>query len=283
MKILMTGSTGILGRRFIEKFTEHQYLIYKGRVENYFEVSKFINENKEFDVVLHLAALVPRNIVENQAKEAFYSNVVGTFNILESFRQIKLENAKIIVASTSHVYQSKADRIKEEDQKDPISWYGKTKLFSENICETFSDSYKINICIPRIFSYTDFLQSQHFFVPAMIKKIYTAPLNEKLFIPGLNGARDFLTSEQVVTSLEYLCRKPINSPINIGSGAKIILLDLVQQIINKLKRNDLIITTDNSVLNLVSDNSKLKNIGVDLENNISRYLNVMIDNYISTK
>jgi len=117
----------------------------------------------------------------------------------------------------------------------------------------------------------------------MIKKIYNAPLNEKLFIPGLNGTRDFLTSEQVVTSLEYLCRKPINSPINIGSGAKIILLDLVQQIINKLKRNDLIITTDNSVLNLVSDNSKLKNLGVDLENNISRYLNVMIDNYISTK
>jgi dTDP-4-dehydrorhamnose reductase len=60
MKILIIGSAGILGRRFMSKYPENEYLIYKDRIENYRLLSEFI-KNNTFDVVLHLAALLPRN------------------------------------------------------------------------------------------------------------------------------------------------------------------------------------------------------------------------------
>ena len=283
MKIIITGSTGILGRRFMEKFSDHEYFPYNGRVENFRGVFEFINKNKEHDVVLHLAALVPRDKVENYPKEAFDSNVLGTFNILESVKQLKGRNSRLVIASSSHVYASKLGKLKESDKRQPISWYGQTKLLSESICETFIESYRMNICIPRIFSYTDQQQSSEYFIPAMIDKISKAPFNHELFIPGLNGARDFLTSDQVVTGLELLCNGRMNNYVNLGSGNKTKLLNIVNQICTYLGRRDLKITSDKSTFSLVSNNSKIKKLGLNFDADFDHYLRQMVNNYMLRK
>jgi nucleoside-diphosphate-sugar epimerase len=283
MRIIITGSSGILGRRFMEKFNGHEYIPYTGRVEDFGNLHKFLNQHKQHDVILHLAALVPRDKVENHPKSAFDSNVLGTFNVLESVRQIKGRNSRLVIVSSSHVYASKSGKLKESDKRDPISWYGRTKLLSENLCETFRKSHHMNICVPRIFSYTDQDQSNEYFIPAMIDKISHAPLNHELFIPGLNGARDFLNSDQVVTGLELLCNLQVNNSLNIGSGKRTILLDLVIKIIEILDRKDLKITTDKFKLNLVSDNSKIKKLGLKFDENFEMYLEQMINNYNRNK
>jgi len=283
MRIIITGASGILGRRLMEKFSDHEYIPYTGRVEDFGNLHKFINKHKQHDVILHLAALVPREKVENSPKLAFDSNVLGTFNILESVRQTRGHNSSLVIVSSSHVYASKSGKLQESDKRDPVSWYGRTKLLSEDLCETFRKSYRMNICVPRIFSYTDQDQSNEYFIPAMIDKISNAPLNHELFIPGLNGARDFLNSDQVVTGLELLCNVQVNSSLNIGSGKKTILLDLVIKIMEILDRRDLKITTDMSKLNLVSDNSKIKKLGLNFDDNFEMYLEQMIKNYNRNK
>jgi nucleoside-diphosphate-sugar epimerase len=193
----------------MSKYPEHEYLIYKDRIENYKSLSEFI-KNNTFDVVLHLAALVPRNKAEQNLKQTFITNVMGTYNVLESIRVSGHRQTQIIFSSTSHVYQSSSTPIKEDDFKNPASWYGKTKLAAERLCEMYMKSFDMKISILRLFSYTDLLQSNEFFIPAMIEKIFNANRNETLFIPGLNEFRDFSTSDQMVTSLEHFCRNPIN-------------------------------------------------------------------------
>jgi hypothetical protein len=91
----------------------------------------------------------------------------------------------------------------------------------------------------------------------MIDKIAKAPLNQELFIPVLNGARDFLNSDQVVTGLEFLCNMQMNGFINLGSGKKTKLLSVVNQTATLLDRKDLKITPDKLRFNLVSNNSKI--------------------------
>ena len=252
-------------------------------MDNFKDVFEFISKYQDHDVVLHLAALVPRPKVENHPKEAFDSNVLGTFNILESVRQIKGRNSRLVIASSSHVYASKLYKLRENDKRQPISWYGKTKLLSESICETFMESYQMSICVPRIFSYTDQYQSTEFFIPSMIDKIAKAPLNQELFIPGLNGARDFLNSDQVVTGLEFLCNMQMNGFINLGSGKKTKLLSVVNQITTLLDRKDLKITSDKLRFNLVSNNSKIKKLGLNFEQDFNSYLKKMVNIYLLDK
>jgi nucleoside-diphosphate-sugar epimerase len=271
MKILIIGSAGILGRRFMSKYPENEYLIYKDRIENYRLLSEFI-KNNTFDVVLHLAALVPRNEVEQNLEQAFITNVMGTYNVLESVRASGHRQTQIIFLSTSHVYQSRSAPIKEDDFKNPASWYGKTKLAAERLCEMYVKSFNMKISILRIFSYTDFSQSNEFFIPAMIEKIFNANRNETLFIPGLNEFRDFSTSDQIVTALEHFCRNPINSVVNVGTGKKVLLKHIVDFIIIYFNRSDLIILTDESNGTYASDCKKLESYGVKLENNLMDYL-----------
>ena len=275
MKILIIGSTGILGRRFMSKFPENEYIIYKGRIENYQLLSEFIQSNS-CDVVLHLAALVPRNKVEQNFEQAFLANIMGTYNVLESVRVSSHKQTQIIFSSTAHVYQSSSVPIKEEDLKNPNSWYGKTKLAAERLCEMYVKSFDMRISILRLFSYTDLLQSNEFFIPSMIEKISNASLNETLFIPGLNDFRDFSTSDQIVIALEHFCRNPINSVVNVGTGKKVLLKYIVDFVIVYFKRSDLLIITDESKGSYVSNCEKLESYGVELDDNLNDYLIEMV-------
>ena len=58
----ITGSNGILGRR-IKKFLPFKFYEFKNDITNYSAVKKWV-EKRDFDIVIHLAAIVPTNKVE---------------------------------------------------------------------------------------------------------------------------------------------------------------------------------------------------------------------------
>lgn len=278
MKISITGWTGVLGSKFIETYPNNQYLLFDGRVENFDDVKKFASTSENSDVILHFASLVPRRKVESNRLAALDANVKGTFNLLEAFSAIKNSDIHIIAVSTSHIYESASQKLKESDPKKPSSWYGETKLLSESICEFYRIDKGMKICNPRIFSYSGKKQSEDFFLPAMITKIKNAPTGAQLEIPGLLGSRDFISSLNVVQSIEHLIRLKHTGVVNIGSGRGIKLFEIVKLITEKLNRQDIVINcslTENQ--NLVSDPTYMNSLGIVIQTEIGTIIDEIIN------
>jgi len=151
MKVLITGSRGLLGMKLEEIFKENDYNVYGidilNQIEknNYFPLDITQKENIEVifkkvnpDVVVHTAAYTNVDGCEKDKKSAFAVNVQGTKNLAGSAEEI---DAKFVYISTDYVFNGEKGRYKENDDTDPIDYYGVTKLegekYVEKICTNF--------------------------------------------------------------------------------------------------------------------------------------------------
>ena len=165
-KIGITGSTGSLGKELI-KNKDYKFSKYKSDIRSNKKLQEwFINNN--FDTIIHLAAIVPIKKVNQNKKKALDVNYYGTKKIVDL--AIKYKIKWFFYSSTSHVYSSKNKKISEKDKVKPISYYGSTKILSENyIIKKFKNT-KVKYCIGRIFSTTNKNQKKNYLVPDLKKK-----------------------------------------------------------------------------------------------------------------
>lgn len=83
----ITGAKGILGRA-IKKELKFKFISFKDRIENKKKVSEWI-KNNYFDLIIHLAAIVPTNIVDANFYKANKVNYEGTKNLINSILKYK--------------------------------------------------------------------------------------------------------------------------------------------------------------------------------------------------
>ena len=162
MKIGITGSTGILGSNLKKDLYNKNILCFKGKIQNSDEVYRWVKDN-QFDSIIHLAAIVPTNDVNNNKKYSLKVNFDGTKNLIKGINLYSNKRVWFFLASTSHVYKFKTNKIKVTDTTIPISYYGKTKMMAENYVKK-KENY-ITPCIGRIFSFTDRKQNKSFIIP----------------------------------------------------------------------------------------------------------------------
>ena len=120
-----------------------------------------INLLKKYDFIIDCCAEAAVEASKLESERVFFTNLVGTFNILE---KAKRDKSKIIFLSTSRVYSikkiiSKANNINKKkynfkinenfSKESPISLYGFTKLSSEKLIEEYSFSNNIKYIINR--------------------------------------------------------------------------------------------------------------------------------------
>lgn len=279
MKIIaLTGSTGVLGTRLREYFKNTTYFVFDGDIRNAQEVKNFCRESVGCDAFVHLAALVPKQAVDSDPMEAFDINVRGTLNVLEGLRQLREYAPWMFFASTSHVYASSTAPLKEDSLLDPFTLYGLTKLQAEQWCQAYTSEFGMKICMARLFSFSDALQSNLYFIPAMIHKISNADKNATLEIPGVNGERDFLTVHQICQSIELLCAKKFEGAINVGTGSSNHLLAIVRRIAELLERQDLIIRgKKDAPTSHVADVTRLRSLNIELTNELDSMLVDMVN------
>ncbi len=267
--IALTGGTGVLGVRIQEYFKDTDFIIYKGDIRDEKEVKKFCRDSATCDAFFHFAALVPKQAVDSDFTEAFDINVRGTLNVLEGLRQLGEYAPWLFYASTSHVYSSSPLPMKEDGNLEPFTMYGITKLQAEQLCQAYAREFELKICIGRLFSFSDTLQPNLYFIPAMIQKIKNSEKNAIVEISGVNGERDFLTTQQISQSIELLCIKKFEGIVNIGTGIGNNLFTVVEKIAELLDRDDLNIVAKNDDPTFhVADSSILLNLGLRLDNNI---------------
>ncbi|MBL4658715.1 MAG: NAD-dependent epimerase/dehydratase family protein, partial [Flavobacteriales bacterium] len=140
--ILLTGSTGFVGSRFLER-DEGKYQI---QTVAWQELGKDSLDLKGVEVVLHMAALNHRmDLVPDE--DYHRSNFELSKNLGE---QAQAEGVRhFIFLSTVKVYGQKSNggrAYTESDACEPIDAYGKSKLNAEKALQILeSDSFKVSI------------------------------------------------------------------------------------------------------------------------------------------
>ncbi len=138
MKILLTGSNGILGKEISKNISN---CITPSRNElditNRKAVFEFIKINK-FDVVIHTAALTSVRECENNKKNAWKTNVTGTQNIVDAL-SIYNPNTNLIYVSTACVFKGDEKMYSETSLPNPANFYALTKLIGETIVQSLSN------------------------------------------------------------------------------------------------------------------------------------------------
>lgn len=172
-KILITGSNGLLGQKLIKFLIDkNKYYIYgvsrgENRLQNkegytYYNIditdkvklTEFIN-NIQPNFIIHTAAMTNVDQCELNKKECDLINVNTVKHIVEI---CKKQNIHLIHISTDFIFDGKKGYYKEEDIPNPISYYGLSKLKSEQIILDANIKYTILRTI-LVFGLTDELKN----------------------------------------------------------------------------------------------------------------------------
>ncbi len=153
MKILITGPHGMLGTDIVN-------LLRKGTVSSTHnkdlkvikaphvelditledEVSKFISSHAP-DIIINCAAYTNVDKCETERETAFKVNALGPKYIASAAKEC---GARIIHISTDFVFDGNSNRpYNEEDQTNPLSEYGRTKLEGEKNIQYHCNSFLI--------------------------------------------------------------------------------------------------------------------------------------------
>ena len=267
IKIAMTGSYWTLGKRFRKIYKNYIFKLITFDITDKSKLKKWIKRNN-FDIFIHFAAIVPTNQVEANKIKALNVNYYGTKFIVDSLLK-KKENFFFFYASTSHVYNFSKNKLKENSKIKPINYYARTKLKSEKYIQ--KNMKKIPFAIGRIFSFSDSNQSDLYFIPSVFKK-FRKKKNLYSF-SKLNKKRDFISTRDIVTAINLICKKKKEGIFNIGSSKGYLLKEIVI-LINKMffNRKNIIFTDTKNNEDLISSNTKIKKIGWKPKDDIKNIL-----------
>ena len=254
----ITGSNGVLGKKLMKKLP-YKFYEFKKDIRDLKSVEEWVLK-KDFDIVIHLAALVAVNEVNKNYKKAYDINVKGTLNLINSIIKKKNKPKWLFFASTSHVYKPtlKFKKINEKNNTNPQNKYGKTKLIAEKFVKDLLKHYSIKICVGRIFSFTDKKQKSSYVIPNIIKKIKSP--NKSITFKNLNNFRDFLNIKDIVSAIDTLRKKKAFGIYNIGSGISFDLRNIAK-IFSKKYNKKIYFQNLSKPSFLISNNKKIKNLG----------------------
>lgn len=146
MKILITGGNGMLAKEVREKFAEGNELTITDVAELDITDEKAVLDfvtNLKPDYIINCAAFTAVDKAEECYELADKINGDGPTNLAKA---AKANNAKLVHISTDYVFGGDLDvskDYKEDDDKAPVTVYGKTKLHGEQGIEENMEEYYI--------------------------------------------------------------------------------------------------------------------------------------------
>lgn len=227
----ITGYKGVLGSIICKKLQDRNenFSVFQGDIRDFNSLYDWLLFN-DIDYVIHLASKVAVVDVENNLDEAYDVNVNGTITLIKSIKKLN-KSIGLFYASSSHVYASNVNLIKETDKILPQNSYGLTKHISELLLEDFSKSNSfLTLCIGRIFSFYHDTQKPPFLYPTLKKRFETEDLSLPFMLYGANSTRDFLPADEVCSIILKMINKNAKGTFNIASGKPIKIIDFVKNI-----------------------------------------------------
>ena len=278
--VLITGGTGMIGLNLIEKLVSigiKPYVLYRHKkkilplsglknkitfikVDLYDQIKlvKIINKIKP-KTIFHLAASFfnPPNLSFN---DHINLNVVTTLNLLVALKNVNLKN--FIFSNTGAIYGTGLN-LKEKTKIRCLNDYSLSKYLASNLVIDFAKKYNFLYKELRFFSIYGKWEKKHRLVCGALLK---ALKKKKYKILSSNQLRDYLNVEDIIEALLMSASTNKNLVLNICSGKKQSIYDLVKKIYKKLNSDSKLIlisskkNKNNTINKLVGNNQKAKHI-----------------------
>lgn len=157
MKILVTGSNGLLGQKLVEliasKKEHHVIATAKSKlvlslpdvafhtldITVQDEVNQVLAAAKP-DVVIHTAAMTQVDQCESEKEKCWLSNVTAVQYLVNACQKI---NAHLVHVSTDFIFDGTHGPLDETEKPNPLSYYGKSKYEAEVIVQQSALSWAI--------------------------------------------------------------------------------------------------------------------------------------------
>ena len=331
-KLFITGSSGFIGFHVAKRYLDKGFKVYgfdsmnsyydvklkrsrlnilkkyknfsftKGNLENQKKLNSSINKFKP-SIIIHLAAQAGVRYSIKNPKIYLNSNIIGTFNVIECAKKLKIRH--LIIGSSSSVYgANKKFPFQEIDKTDrQISFYAATKKSTESIAHSYSSLWKIPITVLRFFTvYGPWGR------PDMAYFKFTKNILRGKKIDVYNKGkmyRDYTYIDDIVDGIVKLTNKipklnsskkykndsishvaPIRT-LNIGNTKKVLLSDFISAIeksLNKKAVKRFLPMQKGDVYSTLSDSSLLRRITgynpkTKYKDGIKKFLNWYLDYY----
>lgn len=246
-----------------------------------------ILKDKNFDLIIHLAAQAGVRYSITNPEKYVDSNIIGFFNVLEFARNNNI--GRVIYASSSSVYGNlnKVPFNEDLNVDKPISFYAATKKSNELMAHVYSHLFNIQTIGLRFFTvYGPWGR------PDMAAFIFTKSILEgipiKLYNYG-NNKRDFTYVSDIVNSINLIIKNINKLPkfeiYNSGYGKPFSTIEFVK-ILEKYIQKEAILELTDSVPGDVevtfADTSKLRSAtGFQPQVELEDGLGIFVDWYFS--
>ncbi|MCF8261077.1 MAG: GDP-mannose 4,6-dehydratase [Melioribacteraceae bacterium] len=252
MKIFITGAAGFIGSHLVELMCNAGFeikafvhynsqnrwgwleeSIYKNDIEvvtgDIRDFDSVFRSSKGCDAIFHLAALIGIPYSYVSPKAYIDTNIVGTYNILESAKFHNISH--IVTTSTSETYGS-AQYI-PIDESHPLvgqSPYSATKISADQLAISYQKSFNLPVKIVRPFNTYGPRQTARAIIPTIISQILNN--KKKLQIGNLNPTRDLTFVEDTCQGFLSIFESEglIGEVTNIGMNFEISIGDLIERI-----------------------------------------------------
>jgi dTDP-glucose 4,6-dehydratase len=312
MKILITGGSGFIGSNFIRYMLETHpddvvvnldKLTYAGNPDNLIDIENNPNyyfirgdicdpvivdnimQEHQIDYIVHFAAEnhANRSIIDGSA--FVRTNVLGTYILLNSAFQHSIK--KFIHVSTDKVYGSIMKGLfKETDILNSSSPYSSSKAGSDLLARSYYITHNLPVIITRCTNNFGPYQYHEKLIPLFITNLLE---DKRVPVYGTgNNLRDWIFVLDHCHAIDIILKSGNAGEIyNIGGGAERTNLEIAQNILKKLGKDDTIIEyvkdRPGHDLRYPLDCSKLKDIGWVPEYNFEDALDKTITWYVDNE
>ena len=259
-RCLVTGSEGFIGKKLVKSLTEAGYEVQGIDLSMGIDLSdwKQVKDIRDFDCCFHLAGRIFIPDSFNDPHSFYKNNVNASLNVLELCR---LNNARIIYAST-YVYGNPVYLpIDEKHPIHPANPYSQSKLLGEELCKGYFDYFGVKVLILRPFNIFGNGQNANFLIPSLISQAQRG----KIILDDETPCRDFLFVDDMVEAYIKAFQADILSfeIFNIGSGISLSVMEVAKIISSKFRDVEISVSSlkrKNEVTNTLADYSKAKDL-----------------------
>ena len=290
-KVLVTGITGMVGSHLTDFLLKNtNWKIYglcrwRSPLDNIDHILNLANKKKRInfiyadlndysslikaletsrpDYVFHLAAQSYPLTSFTEGNITFETNILGTYNLLNAIKQLKL-NPLIHICSSSEVFgrvEKKNLPIDENCSYHPASPYAISKVGTDLIGRYFYEAYKQKIMVTRMFTHTGPRRGDVFAESSFAKQI--ALIEQKKIKPiikvgNLKSLRTFADVRDAVRAYFLLLTKnPKPGEVyNIGGSYSCTIGEMLNFLLKQSKVKN---------IKVVQDKNRLRPIDADLQ------------------
>ena len=249
-KVLITGATGFIGSHLAQRLIREGFEVgiikreksdvwrikdlldeivaYDVDLRDTEEVSKAVSHFRP-DVIFHLATYYAVEHAPQEIPLMIDTNVLGAVNLLEASKEsmVKL----FVNTSSCFVYRESENKLRENDDLNPLNLYALTKIQAEQACSFYAEEYGLKTITFRLFPPYGPADHERRLISYVIKSLLNG---ERLKLTTGKQRWDFVYVDDIVNayfkllSVSDLPQK--HEIFNIGTGNAVSVREVVSRI-----------------------------------------------------